>query len=36
LWTIAQQFGVSVNDLLAINNLSSSIIQAGRMLMVSQ
>lgn len=36
LWTIAQQFGVSVNDLLAINNLSSSIIQAGHMLMVSQ
>ena len=36
LWTIARQFGVSVNDLRTINNLSSSIIQAGRMLMVSQ
>jgi LysM repeat protein len=36
LWTIAQQFRVSVNDLRALNNLSSSIIQAGRMLMVSQ
>lgn len=36
LWTIAQQFRMSVNDLRALNNLSSSIIQAGRMLMVSQ
>lgn len=36
LWTIAQQFRVSVNELRALNNLSSSIIQAGRMLMVSQ
>ena len=36
LWTIAKQFRVSVNDLRALNNLSSSIIQAGRMLMVSQ
>jgi len=36
LWTIAQQFRVSVNDLRALNNLSSSIIQAGRMLLVSQ
>lgn len=36
LWTIAQQFSMSVNDLRALNNLSSSIIQAGRMLMVSQ
>jgi membrane-bound lytic murein transglycosylase D len=36
LWTIARQFSVSVNDLQALNNLSSSIIQAGRMLMVSQ
>ena len=36
LWTIARQFGLSVNDLRTINNLSSSIIQAGRMLMVSQ
>jgi membrane-bound lytic murein transglycosylase D len=36
LWTIARQFRVSVKDLRALNNLSSSIIQAGRMLMVSQ
>lgn len=36
LWTIAKQFSVSVQDLRAFNNLSSSIIQAGRMLMVSQ
>ncbi|MDR4481769.1 MAG: LysM peptidoglycan-binding domain-containing protein [Nitrospirales bacterium] len=36
LWTIARQFSMSVNDLRALNNLSSSIIQAGRMLMVSQ
>lgn len=36
LWTIAQQFRMSVNDLRTLNNLSSSIIQAGRMLMVSQ
>ncbi|HNP61559.1 MAG TPA: LysM peptidoglycan-binding domain-containing protein [Nitrospirales bacterium] len=36
LWTIAQQFRMSVKDLRALNNLSSSIIQAGHMLMVSQ
>jgi membrane-bound lytic murein transglycosylase D len=36
LWTIARQFQVSVQDLRALNNLSSSIIQAGHMLMVSQ
>ncbi|MDH4359278.1 MAG: LysM peptidoglycan-binding domain-containing protein [Nitrospirota bacterium] len=36
LWTIAKQFSVSVQELRALNNLSSSIIQAGRMLMVSQ
>jgi membrane-bound lytic murein transglycosylase D len=36
LWSIAQQFSVSVRDLRALNNLSSSIIQAGHMLMVSQ
>jgi LysM repeat protein len=36
LWTIGKQFSVSVKDLRALNNLSSSIIQAGRMLMVSQ
>jgi membrane-bound lytic murein transglycosylase D len=35
LWTIARQFRVSVNDLRTLNNLSSSIIQAGHMLMVS-
>lgn len=36
LWSIAQQFSVSVRNLRALNNLSSSIIQAGHMLMVSQ
>ncbi len=36
LWSIAQQFRVSVRDLRALNNLSSSIIRAGKMLMVSQ
>ena len=36
LWSIAQQFRVSVRDLRALNNLSSSIIRAGHMLMVSQ
>ena len=36
LWTIAKQFSMSVQDLRALNNLSSSIIQAGGMLMVSQ
>jgi D-gamma-glutamyl-meso-diaminopimelic acid endopeptidase CwlS len=36
LWSIAQQFSVSVRHLRALNNLSSSIIQAGHMLMVSQ
>ncbi|MCA9420479.1 MAG: LysM peptidoglycan-binding domain-containing protein, partial [Nitrospira sp.] len=36
LWTIARQFRMSVNDLRALNNLSSSIIQAGRLLLVSQ
>ena len=35
LWSIAQQFSVSVRDLRALNNLSSSIIQAGHMLLVS-
>ncbi|UCH90421.1 MAG: LysM peptidoglycan-binding domain-containing protein [Nitrospirota bacterium] len=35
LWSIAQQFRVSVRDLRALNNLSSSIIRAGHMLMVS-
>ena len=36
LWTIARQFSVSVRDLRTLNNLSSSIIRAGHMLMVSQ
>lgn len=36
LWTIAKQFRVSVKDLRTLNHLSSSIIQAGGMLMVSQ
>ena len=36
LWSIAEQFSVSVRDLQALNNLSSSIIQAGHLLMVSQ
>ena len=36
LWSIAKQFRVSVRDLRALNNLSTSIIRAGRMLMVSQ
>ncbi len=36
LWTIARQFSVSVRNLRTLNNLSSSIIRAGHMLMVSQ
>jgi membrane-bound lytic murein transglycosylase D len=36
LWTIARQFRVSVRDLRTLNNLSSSIIRAGHMLIVSQ
>jgi membrane-bound lytic murein transglycosylase D len=36
LWSIAQQFRVSVRDLRALNNLSTSIIRAGHMLIVSQ
>jgi membrane-bound lytic murein transglycosylase D len=36
LWSIAQQFRVSVRDLRALNKLSSSIIRAGHMLIVSQ
>jgi len=35
LWSIAQQFRVSVRDLRTFNNLPTSIIQAGHMLMVS-
>jgi membrane-bound lytic murein transglycosylase D len=36
LWSIARQFRVSVRDLRVLNNLSTSIIRAGHMLMVSQ
>ncbi|GEM_PF-622057 len=36
LWTIAKRFSVSVRDLKVLNNLRSSVIQAGRMLMVSR
>jgi membrane-bound lytic murein transglycosylase D len=36
LWSIAQRFRVSVRDLRVLNNLSTSIIRAGHMLMVSQ
>lgn len=35
LWTIAKRFSVSVRDLKVLNNLRSSVIQVGRMLMVS-
>ena len=35
LWSIAKRFRVSVRDLRALNNLSTSIIRAGHMLMVS-
>jgi len=35
LWTIAKRFSVSVRDLKVLNNLRSSMIRAGRMLMVS-
>ena len=36
LWSIAQQYRISVTDLKMINNLSSSVIRAGHMLLVSQ
>ena len=36
LWSIAQQFRVSVRDLRTLNNLSTSIIRTGKMLMVSR
>ncbi|MEX0829172.1 MAG: LysM peptidoglycan-binding domain-containing protein [Nitrospirales bacterium] len=36
LWSIAKRFSVSVRHLRSLNNLSSSIIRAGHMLMVSQ
>jgi membrane-bound lytic murein transglycosylase D len=35
LWSIAKRFSVTVTDLKMLNNLSSSIIQAGHVLMVS-
>jgi len=35
LWTIARRFSVSVRDLKVLNNLRSSVIRAGHMLMVS-
>ena len=35
LWTIAKRFSVSVRYLKVLNNLRSSVIQVGRMLMVS-
>jgi membrane-bound lytic murein transglycosylase D len=35
LWTIAKRFSVSVRDLKILNKLRSSVIHAGRMLMVS-
>ena len=36
LWTIARRFSVSVTDLKMLNNLTSSVIRAGRLLLVSQ
>lgn len=36
LWSIAKRFSVSVMDLKILNNLTSSVIRAGRLLMVSQ
>jgi len=35
LWTIAKRFSVSVRDLKVLNKLRSSVIHAGRMLIVS-
>lgn len=35
LWSIAKRFRVSVRDLKILNNLRSSLIRAGRMLMIS-
>ncbi len=35
LWSIAQRFRVSVQDLKMLNNLRSSLIRAGRMLMIT-
>lgn len=36
LWSIAKRFSVSVTDLKVLNNLTSSVIHAGRLLLVSQ
>jgi membrane-bound lytic murein transglycosylase D len=36
LWSIAQQFRVSVTDLKMLNNLTSSVIHVGRLLVISQ
>ena len=36
LWSIAKQYSISVTDLKMINNLTSSVIRAGHMLLVSQ
>jgi len=36
LWSIAKQFRVSVTDLKMLNNLSSSVIHVGRLLVISQ
>lgn len=36
LWTIARRFSVSVTDLKILNNLTTSAIRAGHMLLVSQ
>jgi LysM repeat protein len=35
LWSIAKRFRVSVQDLKLLNNLRSSLIRAGRMLMIT-
>lgn len=36
LWSIARQFRVTVRDLKVLNNLRSSLIRAGRMLMIAR
>ncbi|MDX1410928.1 MAG: LysM peptidoglycan-binding domain-containing protein [Nitrospirales bacterium] len=36
LWSIGQQFRVSVTDLKLLNNLTSSVIHVGRLLVISQ
>ena len=35
LWSIAKRFRVTVRDLKMLNNLRSSLIRAGRMLMIT-